>query len=61
MAQGRRRDSTPSWMSSLPRNMGQPPKAAMAPSVDTRVRVLRLLNVMATVLPASAARRACGT
>lgn len=52
---------TPSCMSSLPRNMGEPPMAAMAPSVDTLVRVLRLLKVMATVLPARAARRAWGT
>lgn len=36
--------------------MGEPPKAAIAPSVDILVRVLRLLNVMATVLPANAAR-----
>lgn len=48
-------------MSSLPKNMGEPPKAAMAPSVDTLVRVLRLLKVMATVFPTSAARRECGT
>jgi cobalamin synthase len=48
-------------MSSLPRNMGEPPKAAMAPSVDTLVRVLRLLKVIATVLPASAPRIECGT
>ncbi len=41
-------------MSSLPKNMGDPPIAAMAPSEDTRVRVLLLLNVMATVLPTSA-------
>ena len=34
--------------------MGEPPTAATAPSVDTRVRVLRLLKVMATVLPCSA-------
>jgi hypothetical protein len=51
---------TPSWMSSLPRNMGEPPNAAMAPSVDTRVRVLRLLKVMATVRPARELRRPCG-
>ncbi|KAH3988703.1 hypothetical protein HBI23_132210 [Parastagonospora nodorum] len=36
--------------------MGEPPNAAIAPSVDTRVRVLLLLNVMATVLPANAPR-----
>jgi len=41
--------------------MGEPPNAAMAPSVDILVRVLRLLNVMATVLPARAARIECGT
>lgn len=47
------RDCTPSWISSLPRNMGCPPKRATALSVLTRVRVLRLLNMMATVWPAS--------
>lgn len=35
--------------------------AAIAPSVETLVRVLRLLKVMATVLPANAPRRECGT
>jgi cobalamin synthase len=48
-------------MSSLPRNIGEPPNAAMAPSVDILVRVLRLLKVMATVLPANAARMLWGT
>jgi hypothetical protein len=33
----------------------------MAPSVETRVRVLRLLNVIATVFPANAPRRVWGT
>ena len=47
-------------MSSLPRNIGVPPIAAIAPSVDTLVRVLRLLKVMATVFPASAPRSECG-
>lgn len=42
---------TPNWMSSLPRNIAWPPIAATALSVDTRVRVLRLLNIIATVLP----------
>ena len=32
--------------------MGCPPKSATALSVLTRVRVLRLLNIMATVCPA---------
>jgi cobalamin synthase len=40
--------------------MGEPPIVAIAPSVDTRVRVLLLLKVMATVLPANAPRRVCG-
>lgn len=31
--------------------MGWPPRSVTAPSVDTRVRVLLLLNIMATVLP----------
>lgn len=35
--------------------------AAIAPSVDTLVRVLRLLKVIATVFPANAPRRVCGT
>src|SRR5690242_2984392 len=48
-------------MSSLARNMGEAPRAEMAPSVDTRVRVLRLLKVMATVRPASDWRRLRGT
>lgn len=47
-------------MSSLPKNIGMPPNAATAPSVDTLVRVLRLLKVMATVLPANAVRKLCG-
>jgi hypothetical protein len=47
---------TPSWMSSFPRNMGCPPMAAMAASVETRVRVDRLLKDMAMVLPRSADR-----
>ena len=38
-------------MSSLPRNMGWPLINCTAASVDTRVLVLRLLNIMATVLP----------
>ena len=38
-------------MSSLPKNMGWPPSKVTAASVETRVRVLRLLNIMATVLP----------
>lgn len=38
-----------------------PPIVAIAPSVDTLVRVLRLLKVMATVFPARAPRRVCGT
>lgn len=42
---------TPNWISSLPKNIGWPPRAVTAPSVDTLVRVLRLLKVMATVLP----------
>jgi hypothetical protein len=40
--------------------MGLPPNAATAPSVDTLVRVLSLLKVMATVLPANDARKLCG-
>ena len=55
------RDSlTPSWMSSFPRNMGWPPNAATALSVLTRVRVLRLLNVMAMVFPVRDPRRDLG-
>ena len=46
------RGCTPSCISSLPRNMGCPPNNATALSVLTRVRVLRLLNMMATVCPA---------
>lgn len=38
-------------MSSLPRNIGCPPIVATAASVETRVRVERLLNIIATVLP----------
>src|SRR5436190_4701645 len=38
-------------MSSFPRNIGCPPIVTTAASVETRVLVLRLLNVMATVLP----------
>lgn len=45
---------TPSWMSSLPRNIGCPLINCTAASVDTRVLVLRLLNIMATVLPVRA-------
>lgn len=40
--------------------MGLPPNAATAPSVDTLVRVLRLLKVMATVFPANAPRKLSG-
>lgn len=47
----RLQEHTPSWMSSFPRNMGWPPRRAIAPSVETRVRVLLLLNIMATDLP----------
>lgn len=43
---------TPSCMSSFPKNIGCPPIAATAASVDTLVLVLRLLNIMATHLPA---------
>lgn len=43
-------------MSSLPKNIGVPPIDAIAPSVDTRVRVLLLLKVMATVFPANDCR-----
>lgn len=38
-------------MSSLPRNMGWPPIVVTAASVETRVRVERLLNIIAMVLP----------
>jgi hypothetical protein len=51
---------TPSWMSSLPRNMGCPPISVTAASVDTRVRVLRLLNIMAIVCPARLLDRVLG-
>lgn len=51
---------TPSWMSSLPRNIGCPPMVTTAPSVDILVLVLRLLKVMATVLPLSAPARPGG-
>lgn len=47
-------------MSSLPRNIGWPPIVTTAPSVETLVRVLRLLKVMATVLPDSAPSRFLG-
>jgi hypothetical protein len=52
---------TPSWMSSLPRNMGWPPIVTTAASVETRVRVLRLLNIIATVFPLREPRRFLGT
>jgi len=39
-------------MSSLPRNIDEPPSVATALSVETRVRVDLLLNMMATFLPA---------
>jgi hypothetical protein len=42
---------TPSWISSFPKNMAWPPIVATAASVETRVRVDRLLNIIATVLP----------
>lgn len=55
------RDSlTPSWISSLPRNIGCPPIAATAPSVEIRVLVLRLLNESATDLPANVPRTELG-
>ncbi len=41
--------------------MGWPPKVATAPSVLTRVLVLLLLNVIATVLPANAPNNDAGT
>lgn len=42
---------TPSWMSAPPRNMAFPPSTDVAVSLATRVRVDRLLNSIATVLP----------
>jgi hypothetical protein len=47
-------------MSSLPRNMACPPIVATAASVETRVRVERLLNIMATVLPVKLLRMFLG-
>lgn len=47
-------------MSSLPRNIGCPPIVTTAPSVDIRVLVLRLLKVIATVLPVRAPSRFFG-
>src|SRR6266536_5459598 len=52
---------TPSWMSSFPKNIGCPPIAETAASVDTRVRVLRLLNIIVTVLPVRAPSKFLGT
>lgn len=52
---------TPSWISSFPRNMGCPPSLMTAASVDTRVRVERLLNIIATAWPLNFALRAKGT
>ena len=55
------RDSfTPSWMSSFPRNIVCPPIVVMADSVETRVRVLRLLKSSAMVLCASTLVRLFG-
>ena len=47
-------------MSSLPRNIGWPPKYTVAASVETRVLVLRLLNNIAMVLPVRAPNRFSG-
>jgi len=41
---------TPSWMSEGARNMPWPPRAATLDSLATRVRVLRLLKMIAIVL-----------
>jgi hypothetical protein len=38
-------------MSSFPKNIAWPPIVATAASVLTRVRVLRLLNIIATLFP----------
>ena len=47
-------------MSSFPRNIGWPPIVATAASVETRVLVLLLLNIMATVLPVRLPKRFFG-
>lgn len=52
---------TPSWMSSFPKNIGCPPIVETAASVETRVRVLRLLNIIATVLPLREPNKLLGT
>lgn len=44
---------TPSWISAEPRNIARPPSTSVAVSLATRVRVERLLNIRAMVLPAS--------
>lgn len=45
---------TPNWISSLPRNIDEPLSLAIALSVDTLVRVERLLNIKAIFWPDSA-------
>ena len=45
---------TPNWISSFPKKRPEPPIVVTAASVETRVRVLRLLKFRATVLPTKA-------
>jgi hypothetical protein len=49
----RRRAHTPNWISSFPKDIGCPPNSAIADSVLTRVRVLRLLKIIPTDYPAN--------